>query len=43
MEGLFTLLAIVVVLATLDAFATAFGAESRETFVDPRRSPTPGL
>jgi hypothetical protein len=37
MEGLFILVAIVVILVALDAFATAFGADSRETFADPRR------
>jgi hypothetical protein len=38
MEGLLILLAVVVTVAVLDAVAVAFGAESRETFLDPRRA-----
>jgi hypothetical protein len=38
MEILMLIVAIVAGLALLDGLAVAFGAESRETFVDPRRS-----
>jgi hypothetical protein len=43
MEGLYILVAIVASLAVLDALAAAFGAESREAFVDPRRAPKPSI
>jgi hypothetical protein len=37
MEALMVFLAIVAALVLLDAAAVAFGAESRESFVDPGR------
>ena len=37
MEGLLVLMVIMGVLAMIGALAVTFGAESRETFVDPRR------
>ena len=43
MEGLFIIIAIIASLAVLDAFAAAFGAESREAFVDPRQAPKPSI
>jgi predicted dienelactone hydrolase len=43
MEGLLVLVAIIAVLALVDALAVSFGAESRETFVDPRLAARPAL
>jgi hypothetical protein len=39
MEGLFVPIVIVLAVALLDALAAAFGAESREPFVDPASRP----
>jgi hypothetical protein len=43
MEGLLALVAIIAIMVIVGALAVTFGAESRETFVDPRLSPTPNV
>jgi hypothetical protein len=40
MEALLALIAIIALLAVVGSLAMSFGAESRETFLDPRRVPT---